>query len=79
MRPVSHCADRLSSIRAARPGRLFTEKSHASRALPRFLTRFNRGLYQSDRSTLYVNRGFGVAGPAIRLYSPREITTLELV
>ncbi len=47
--------------------------------LARFLTRFNSGLYHANRSTLYVNRGFGVAGPAIRVYCPREIATIELV
>jgi hypothetical protein len=47
--------------------------------LARFLTRFNSGLYHANRSTLYVNRGFGVAGPSIRVYCPREIATIELV
>ena len=43
-------------------------------------TRFHRGLYHHDehRSILYVNRGVGVAGPAIRFNCPREIATLEL-
>ena len=47
----------------------------------RLLTRFYRGLYHHDehRSILYVNRGVGVAGPAIRFNCPREIATIELV
>jgi len=47
----------------------------------RLLTRFHRGLYHHDehRSILYVNRGVGVAGPAIRFNCPREIATIELV
>lgn len=45
----------------------------------RMLTRFYRGLYEDHRSILYVNRGYGVAGPSIRFNCPREIATLELV
>lgn len=45
----------------------------------RLITRFDRGLHRLDGSTLYVNRGCGVAGPRIRLSCPREITTIELV
>jgi hypothetical protein len=46
----------------------------------RLFTRFHRGLYHHDehRSILYVNRGVGVAGPAIRFNCPREIATVEL-
>jgi len=44
----------------------------------RMLTRFYRGRYEEHRSVLYVNRGFGVAGPSIRFNCPREIATIEL-
>jgi len=44
----------------------------------RMLTRFYRGLYEEHRSILYVNRGFGVAGPSIRFNCAREIATIEL-
>lgn len=46
----------------------------------RLITHFHRGLYHHDehRSVLYVNRGVGVAGPAIRFNCPREIATIEL-
>jgi predicted MPP superfamily phosphohydrolase len=37
------------------------------------------GRYERDGSTLYVNRGFGVAGPPARLGVPPEITKLVLV
>ena len=30
------------------------------------MTGFTRGLYQLGRSVMYVNRGIGVAGPAVR-------------
>jgi predicted MPP superfamily phosphohydrolase len=46
--------------------------------LGRILTPFHRGLFRLERSHLYVNRGAGVAGPAIRIGTRREITTLEL-
>jgi len=46
--------------------------------LARFITRYDRGLYRDGRSQLYVNRGAGVAGPAIRVNCSREITVLEL-
>ncbi|MCG8590468.1 MAG: metallophosphoesterase [Proteobacteria bacterium] len=46
--------------------------------LARIITRFHRGLYRRAGSTLYVNRGVGVAGPAIRFNCAREIATIEL-
>jgi predicted MPP superfamily phosphohydrolase len=46
--------------------------------LARVLTRFHRGVFREGGSLLYVNRGIGVAGPAIRFNCPREIATLEL-
>jgi len=47
----------------------------------RAVSRFYRGLYHANehRSVLYVNRGFGVAGPRIRFNCPWEIAVLELV
>jgi predicted MPP superfamily phosphohydrolase len=47
--------------------------------LARVITRFVRGVYQENGSTLYVNRGAGFAGPALRFNCPREIATIELV
>jgi hypothetical protein len=46
--------------------------------LARVVTRFTRGRYQLEGSTLYVSRGVGVGGPALRVNCSREITTLEL-
>ncbi|MEE8581448.1 MAG: metallophosphoesterase [Myxococcota bacterium] len=46
--------------------------------LARIVTPFHRGLYRTNGSVLYVNRGVGVAGPAIRFNCPREIATIEL-
>jgi len=46
--------------------------------LARLVTRFHRGVYRENGSLLYVNRGAGVAGPAIRFNCPREIATIEL-
>jgi uncharacterized protein len=37
-----------------------------------------RGLYQHGESQIYVNRGFGTAGPPARVGSPPEITRLTL-
>jgi predicted MPP superfamily phosphohydrolase len=45
----------------------------------RLITRFVRGLYHENGSILYVNRGAGFAGPAVRVNCPREIATIELV
>ncbi len=45
----------------------------------RFMTRFHRGLYRQGEATLYVHRGCGVAGPALRINCPREIATIELI
>jgi predicted MPP superfamily phosphohydrolase len=47
--------------------------------LASLVTRYHRGLYAHGGSMLYVNRGIGVAGPAIRVNCSREIATLELV
>jgi predicted MPP superfamily phosphohydrolase len=46
--------------------------------LARVMTGYTRGLYQMNGSTLYVNRGVGVAGPAMRFNCRREIATIEL-
>ncbi len=46
--------------------------------LSRLMTKYTRGLFESERSLLYVNRGLGVAGPPIRLNCPREIARLRL-
>ena len=37
------------------------------------------GRYERDGSVLYVNRGFGVAGPPARIGVPPEITKVILV
>jgi predicted MPP superfamily phosphohydrolase len=43
------------------------------------ILRYRAGRYEQRGSTLYVNRGFGVAGPPVRLGVPPEITRLVLV
>jgi predicted MPP superfamily phosphohydrolase len=47
--------------------------------LARIVTPFTRGIFRSGESILYVNRGLGVGGPALRVNCPREIAILELV
>jgi predicted MPP superfamily phosphohydrolase len=47
--------------------------------LARLVTPLTRGLFRDGESVLYVNRGLGVGGPALRVNCPREIATLELV
>jgi predicted MPP superfamily phosphohydrolase len=47
-------------------------------SLARIITRFTAGLYQRDRSFLYVNRGAGTTGPPVRLGAPAEIALLTL-
>lgn len=46
--------------------------------MARLITRYARGLYEEAGSLLYVNRGVGVAGPAVRVNCSREVATLEL-
>ena len=46
--------------------------------LARVMTRFTRGIYHFEESILYVNRGLGVGGPALRIHCNREIAVLEL-
>ncbi len=38
-----------------------------------------RGRYERDGSQLYINRGFGTAGPPVRIGSPPEVTRIVLV
>jgi hypothetical protein len=44
--------------------------------LARFITRFPRGLYSQRDRFLYVNRGLGVTGQPVRIFTPREIALL---
>jgi predicted MPP superfamily phosphohydrolase len=44
-----------------------------------FLRGYVAGRYERDGSTLYVNSGFGVAGPPARLGVPPEVTKIVLV
>jgi hypothetical protein len=46
--------------------------------LARVMTTYTRGLYQMHATTMYVSRGIGVAGPALRFNCPREMATIEL-
>ncbi len=46
--------------------------------LARVMTPLTRGLYRRQGCTLYVNRGLGVGGPAMRFHCSREIATIEL-
>jgi uncharacterized protein len=42
-------------------------------------TRYVAGRYERQGTTLWVNRGFGVAGPPVRLEAPPEVTKIVLV
>jgi uncharacterized protein len=44
-----------------------------------FLVRYLSGRYEKKGSTLWVNRGFGVAGPPTRVGAPPEVTKIVLV
>ena len=46
--------------------------------LARVVSPLTRGLYRRGGSTLYVNRGLGVGGPAVRVNCAREIAIIEL-
>ena len=46
--------------------------------LARVMTPLTRGIYQIESSLLYVNRGIGVGGPAVRIHCNREIAVFEL-
>ena len=47
--------------------------------LARFITPFARGLYECSGRFLYVNRGLGVTGQRVRVFTPREIALLTCV
>ena len=44
-----------------------------------FVMRYVAGVYEHEGTTLYVNRGFGTAGPPSRVGAPPEITKIVLV
>ena len=46
--------------------------------LARVMSPLTRGRYESEGSMLYVNRGLGVGGPAVRIHCDREIAVLHL-
>ena len=46
--------------------------------LARVMTPLTRGTYRIESSLLYVNRGLGVGGPAVRIHCNREIAIFEL-
>jgi predicted MPP superfamily phosphohydrolase len=46
--------------------------------LARVMTPLTRGTYRIESSLLYVNRGLGVGGPAVRIHCNREIAVIEL-
>ncbi len=48
------------------------------RNLAEFVTAFSRGLFERNGCYLYVNSGLGVTGQPIRLFTPREITVIEV-
>jgi predicted MPP superfamily phosphohydrolase len=48
------------------------------RNLAEFVTHYDRGFYQRGSSSLYVNCGLGVTAQRIRLFTPREITMIEM-
>jgi predicted MPP superfamily phosphohydrolase len=41
--------------------------------------RFVAGRYEREGSTLWVNRGFGVAGPPSRVGAPPEVTKIVII
>jgi hypothetical protein len=46
--------------------------------LAAIMSPYTRGVYREGGTTLFVNRGLGVGGPALRLNCPREIALIEL-
>jgi predicted MPP superfamily phosphohydrolase len=59
------------------PIRLPPPAHHAN--ISRLIAHWTRGRFELGDSVLYVSRGLGVAGPAVRLNCPREIALLSLV
>jgi predicted MPP superfamily phosphohydrolase len=87
---LSHRPDIFRQAAAARVSLTLSGHTHggqlavpwfggARRNLAEFVTAFDRGLYQSGTSYLYVNSGLGVTGQRIRLFTPREISIFELL
>ena len=47
-------------------------------SIARFITRYDRGLYREASSYVYVNRGLGCTGQRVRLFTPRDISIVEI-
>jgi predicted MPP superfamily phosphohydrolase len=48
------------------------------RNLAQFITRYDRGVFRCGDATLVVSNGLGFTGQRVRLFTPREIGTIEL-
>jgi predicted MPP superfamily phosphohydrolase len=44
----------------------------------RLISHWTRGIFVEGASTLYVNRGLGMAGLPLRINCPREIALIEI-
>jgi hypothetical protein len=69
---------------SARVGLQLSGHTHGGQINPGFrpadlFMRYVSGRYEENGSTLWVNRGFGVAGPPARVGAPPEVTKIVLV
>lgn len=69
---------------AGRVGLQLSGHTHGGQINPGFspagmVMRYVKGRYEENGSTLWVNRGFGVAGPPSRVGAPPEITKIVIV
>ena len=74
LRRVRRAASPCSSAATRTAGR-----STPASGLPISFMEYVAGRYERDGSTLWVNRGFGVAGPPSRVGAPPEVTKIVLI
>lgn len=86
---VSHNPDFAERVRDQRVGLVLSGHTHGGQVVipgygapkvpSRYGQKYLRGLVQAPATQVYVSRGLGTSGPAVRVNSPPELTLMTLV
>lgn len=85
---LSHNPDFAENVRDARVGLVLSGHTHGGQVVvpgygspvvpSRYGQKYLRGLVQAPYTRVYVSRGLGTSGPALRVNSPPELTLMTL-
>lgn len=86
---LSHNPDYCETLRDPRVGLVLSGHTHGGQVVipgygspvvpSRYGQKYLRGLVRAPYTNVYVSRGLGTSGPAVRLNSPPELTLMTLV